>query len=142
MIRVLLVDDHTVLREGMSLILSVEEDIEEIEEIPCPPEEEEVQPQRIRVARQRHNKWVFHEEDWSGASSRQIRRTLEKLYSQVQVPSCRFPNVGDGFRDDLGYDECAEPEALRQELVCELGTSSQDLQLSRDLRLSHDASTA
>jgi hypothetical protein len=64
----------------------VEEGTEEIEEIPRPPEEEEVQPQRIRVARQRNNEWVFHKEDWSGASSRQIRRTLEKLYSQVQVP--------------------------------------------------------
>jgi hypothetical protein len=78
----------------------VEEDVEEIEEIPSPPVEEEVRPQRIRVARQRHNEWVFHEEDWSGASSRQIRRTLEKLYSQVQVPSCRFPIVDD---DCLGY---------------------------------------
>ena len=48
----------------------VEEDTEEIEEIPRPPEEEEVRPQCIRVARQRHNEWVFHEEDWSGASSR------------------------------------------------------------------------
>jgi hypothetical protein len=75
----------------------MEEDTEEIEEIPHPPEEEEVHPQRIQVARQRHNEWVFHEEDWSGASSRQIRHTLEKLYSQVQVPLCRFPIVGDGF---------------------------------------------
>jgi hypothetical protein len=75
----------------------VEEDTEEIEEIPRPPEEEEVQPQRIQVARQRHNEWVFHEEDRSGASSRQIRRTLEKLYSQVQVPLRRFPVVGDGI---------------------------------------------
>jgi chromosome segregation ATPase len=73
----------------------VDEDVEEIEEIPCPPEEEEVHPQRIRVARQRHNEWVFHEEDWTGASSRQIRRTLEKLYSQVQVPSHRFPFSND-----------------------------------------------
>jgi hypothetical protein len=47
------------------------------------------------VARQRHNQWVFHEEDWSGASSRQIRRTLEKLYSQVHVPSRRFPFSND-----------------------------------------------
>ena len=67
----------------------VEEGDEEIEEIARPPEEEEVRPQRIRVARQRHNEWVFHEENWIGASSRQIRRTLEKLYNQVQVPSRR-----------------------------------------------------
>ena len=59
------------------------------EEIAHPPGEEEVHPQRIRVARQRHNEWVFHEEDWTGASSRQIRGTLEKLYNQVQVPSRR-----------------------------------------------------
>ena len=67
----------------------VEEGDEDIEEIARPPGEEEVRPQRIRVARQRHNEWVFHEEEWTGASSRQIRCTLEKLYSQVQVPSRR-----------------------------------------------------
>ena len=66
---------------------SVEEGDEDIEEIARPPGEEEVRLQRIRVARQRHNEWVFHEEDWTGASSRQIRRTLEKLYNQVQVSS-------------------------------------------------------
>ena len=47
----------------------VEEGDEDIEEIARLPGEEEVCPQRIRVARQRHNKWVFHEEDWTGASS-------------------------------------------------------------------------
>jgi hypothetical protein len=75
----------------------VDKDVKEIEEIPRPPEEEKVHPQRIRVARQRHNEWVFHEEDWSRASSRQIRRTLEKLYSQVQVPSRRFPFSNDAI---------------------------------------------
>jgi hypothetical protein len=59
----------------------------DIEEIARSAWEEDVRPQRIRVARQRHSEWVFHEEDWTGASSRQIRHTLEKLYNQVQVSS-------------------------------------------------------
>lgn len=41
----------------------VAEGDDDIEEIACPSGEEEVHPQRIQVARQCHNEWVFHEED-------------------------------------------------------------------------------
>jgi hypothetical protein len=48
--------------EALAVKTTVVEEEAEIEEIVC-PEEENVAPQCVRVARKRGNEWVFYEED-------------------------------------------------------------------------------
>ncbi|XP_066324036.1 uncharacterized protein [Miscanthus floridulus] len=57
----------------------------DVEEMEPPEHAEDDRPRRVFVARRESVKeWVCHEADLEGSSSRAIRRTMEKLYRQVQ----------------------------------------------------------
>jgi hypothetical protein len=62
---------------------AVEEEAE-IEEI-VRPEEENVAPQCVRVARKRGDEWVFYEEDHSDRAVRTLQRTVDDLMGQIKV---------------------------------------------------------
>lgn len=47
--------------------------------------DDEVQPQRVRVARRHDNEWVFWEEDYSGVGLYKLRRICRELEEQVMV---------------------------------------------------------
>jgi hypothetical protein len=61
--------------------VEVEAEIEEI----VRPEEENVAPQCVRVARKRGDKWVFYEKDHSGWVVRKQQRTVDDLMGQIKV---------------------------------------------------------
>jgi hypothetical protein len=56
----------------------------EIKEI-IRPEEENVAPQCVRVARMRDGKWVFHEEDHLDRAIRKLQRTIDDLMRALEA---------------------------------------------------------
>jgi hypothetical protein len=62
---------------------AVEEEVE-IEEI-IRPEEENMAPQCVRVARKQGDEWVFYEEDYSDRAVRKLQRTVDDLMGQIKV---------------------------------------------------------
>jgi hypothetical protein len=62
---------------------AVEEEAE-IEEI-VHPEEENMAPQCVRVARKQGDEWVFYEEDHSDQAVRKLQQTVDDLMGQIKV---------------------------------------------------------
>jgi hypothetical protein len=66
---------------GEAIVVEEEPEIEEI----IHPEEKNVAPQYVRVARKRGGEWVFHEEDHSDQAIRKLQRTIDDLMGQIKV---------------------------------------------------------
>jgi hypothetical protein len=75
-------DNPTIEKDALEIVAIEEEP--EIKEINRDPKET-VQLQCIRVARKRHDKWVFHEEDHSDRAMCKLQHTVDDLMSQIKV---------------------------------------------------------
>jgi hypothetical protein len=62
-------------------MVEVEAEIEEI----IHPEEENMAPQCVHVARKRCDEWVLYEEDHSDRAIRKLQRTVDDLMGQIKV---------------------------------------------------------
>jgi hypothetical protein len=70
--------------EAPAVEVAVVEEEVEIEEI-VRPEEENMVPQCVRVARKRGDEWVFYEEDHSDQAVHKLQRTVDDLMGQIKV---------------------------------------------------------
>jgi hypothetical protein len=70
--------------EALAVEAAVVKEEVEIEEIVF-PEEENVAPQCVWVARKRGDEWVFYEEDHSDRVIHKLQRTVDDLMGQIKV---------------------------------------------------------